>query len=597
MVPGIGKPLGPRSEAAVEILALAAVVLLAGLPVLAGRPLGGHDVAAYLAYAQQTAANLREGVLLPAWASDLNGGFGGPGLLFYPPLVNTLHALLPLAGLPLATGLGALALGGKLLSGLALRGWLRAAGFREGALGAAILYVAAPYRVVDLYERGTLAEHWAFVLPPLLLWIGSEERLAPARRAALGAVVVAALALTNLPLLVLFGAALGPLVLVLPSTRSSIGPFLLAAPLGLALSAFSLGPQALASRWMRVELWFGDAGANAFRPSTNTLFNAAAMDAAFNRRVSLALLATLLVGLASVLLTPPERRRRVDARAWLVLLVVAFAVTLGPFGPVWDAAPVLSKLQFPWRVGALLTLAAAALVALLPRGRAVLVALAGALLAAPQVGVRTLEPPPPYRPSEPGPPARAFPDPRAVREAAGEEGSWVQRGLWDYWYVPRTAPRAFFVEMTGGRAPELDAIRARPALLSGSPGTPVDVVAWGRLDKEVSLRAPRAGVLLWHVLAFPGMSVAVDGRSVPLLLDRTTGLVAAAVPAGPHTVSWSWRPFPPLVAFRGVSAIALLGTLLLLGLPAATRRAQSSRGRPGAAAGSPVPPEVRDKSS
>ena len=71
--------------------------LVAGLPLLAGRILGGHDVATYLMYAPQVAGLMREGTFLPAWAAELNGGFGGPGLLFYPPLVNVPHALLLLS--------------------------------------------------------------------------------------------------------------------------------------------------------------------------------------------------------------------------------------------------------------------------------------------------------------------------------------------------------------------------------------------------------------------------------------------------------------------------------------------------------------------
>jgi hypothetical protein len=575
-------------------------VLLTGAPILSGRELGGHDIGAYLVYAQQTAANLRGGILLPAWASDLNGGFGGPGLIFYPPLVNTVHALLPLAGLSLATGLGGLALVASLLSGLALSGWLRAAGFGPGSLWAAVLYVVAPYRVIDLYERGALAEHWAFVFAPLILWIAVEKRLSPRRRVALGSLLVAALALTNLPLLVLFGLAIGPLILLLPSTRGAIRPLLLAAPLGLALAAFSLAPQALASRWLRVELWFGENAAGAFRPSTNTLFNRAAMDADFNERVSTALVGTVLLGLAAFVLASPEQRRRAETWAWLSVLCVAFVATLGPFGVVWDGAPVLSRLQFPWRVAAPMTLVASALVAQLTGRRAAVLAILGAVLAAPHVGAGTAQSLPSHPSPGTGLKGRTFPDPAAVHEAEADEGNRAQRGLWwDYWYVPRTAPQAFFVEMIGRRSPELDPIRARSAVLSTAPATPVSVVQWDRLDKEVSLVAPRPGVLVWHVLGFPGMSVSVDGRPVPLILDRATGLVAVRVPAGPHVASWRWRPFPPLGAFRWLSGFALLWVLMLLGLPAAAPWVQSRRGRTEdfRPAEDPAPTEVRDSSS
>ena len=589
-----------RSQAIFEVLVLVGAVLLSGAPLLAGRELKGHDITAYLIYAQQTAANLRGGLLLPAWASDLNGGFGGPGLIFYPPFVNTVHALLPLAGLPLATGIGGLALAGSLLSGLAMRGWLKAAGFGPGALWAAVFYVVAPYRLVDLYERGALAEHWAFVFAPLILWIGASGRLSPRRRVAMGALAIAALALTNLPLAVLFGLSLGSAMLVLPSTRRAVLPLLLAAPLGLSLAAFSLGPQALAFRWLRVELWFGETGVRAYRPSTNTLFHSGAMDAGFNVRVSAALLATVLLGLAAALLMSAEGRRSTETRVWLAVLAAAFVATLGPFGPLWDAAPLLSKLQFPWRAAAPATLAASALMAFLARGRAASLAILGALVAVPFATVTATAPPSPRRPAPVnGLAGRSFPDPRAVHEAGGDDGTWVQRGMWDYWYVPRTAPEAFFLEMTGGRSARLDLQRTRPAVFHAAPETPVDVVRWDRLDKEVSLVAPRPGALVWHVLGFPGMSVAVDGRPSALLLDRSTGLVAVEVPAGRHVASWRWRPFPPLRAFRGLSGLAIVVVLLLLGLPDAASRVQSRLGR---VAGLGVPgtsgsPEDRDSSS
>ena len=510
--------------------------------------------------------------------------------------MNTVHALLPLAGLPLATGIGWLALGAMLLSGLALRGWLRAAGFEEAAPWAALFYAVAPYRLVDLYERGALAEHWAFVFAPLLLWIGVEPRLPPRRRVALGALVVAALALTNLPLFVLFGLALGPVLLLLPSTRHAAVPLLLAAPLGVSLAAFALAPQALASRWLRVELWFGEAVAGAFRPSTNTLFNPAAMDGPFNARVSAALLGTVVVGLAAALLMSRGSRRTAETKAWLLVLVTGLVVTLGPLGPLWDAAPVLSKLQFPWRLAAPVTLAASALIALLPRRRAAAVAILGALLAIPHAGTWTVPPSPPGPVPEPGQAGRVFPDPRAVHESAGEGGSWVQQGMWDYWYVPRSAPEAFFVEMTGGRSPRLDPLRTRAAVLSTDSRTPVEVRRWDRLDKEVALAAPGPGVLVWHVLGFPGMSVAVDGRPTQLLVDRGTGLVAVPVPAGPHVASWRWRPFAPLGAFRWLSGLALVGILLLVGLPDRRSRVQSrgSRAESVRAAGTRGSPEDRD---
>jgi hypothetical protein len=169
----VGGPgtFAPRVE--VAILLLAAVLL--GFPLLSGSVLAGHDTRTYLMYASQVAANAREGILLPAWAPDLNGGYGGAGLLFYPPLVHVLHAVPCLAGVPAILSVGLLAAAGFFVSGLAAWGWLRAEG-RPAALAGALVYVGAPYRLVDVFERSALSEHWAFVFPPLILWAMGVHR-------------------------------------------------------------------------------------------------------------------------------------------------------------------------------------------------------------------------------------------------------------------------------------------------------------------------------------------------------------------------------------------------------------------------------------
>src|SRR5205807_5151329 len=64
-------------------------------------------------------------------------------------------------------------------------------------------YVYAPYRLVDLYVRGALAEHFAFVFFPLVLWAGRRTvRSALGRglraRGTQGYIVATALALAAL---------------------------------------------------------------------------------------------------------------------------------------------------------------------------------------------------------------------------------------------------------------------------------------------------------------------------------------------------------------------------------------------------------------
>ena len=564
--------LRPRAEAALVVLA----ALLAGLPLLAGRLLGGHDVATYLMYAPQVAGLFREGVLLPAWAADLNAGFGGPGLLFYPPLANVPHALLLLAGVPPAFGLGLVAVALLAASGLAVLAWLRAAGLGGGALAGALVYVASPYRLVDLYERTALSEHLAFLFPPLvLLALAARRPSSPARRAGLVALAVAGLLLSNLPAAVLFGTALAAIALH-PATSGRRVVAVAGAALGAALAAFALVPAALSARWCAVELFYSGASP-LFRPSQHVLFGPAELNPAFGRRVSwalLALAALLVVAfLAGRLHGAADRRRAL----WGAIALAAFLLVLPPAGPLWDALPLLSRLQFPWRLATILTLALPPLVALAPRRAAAALVAAAAALSIPWYGSLTA----PLASLPPGPPAAAapgtaFPDPRAVYEAAGLSAHpWARNpDLLDPWFVPRDATPPFWRAILAGNArASVPALAAAPVASRSAP-VPWRVAEWGRLARRVVVDAPD-GPLLLHQLLFPGLRASVDGAPSPVRADPRTGLATVEVPAGRNEVAWRWEPFPPLPAARAVSAAAAALVLVLLALPS-LRRSRSA---------------------
>jgi len=545
----------PKSHA-FDVAALLLAALACGSPLLFGRVLHGDDFPFFLLYGQQAGANLREGIVLPAWAIDLNAGFGGPALLFYPPLVNWIHGTALALGANLPRTAGLLAIVGHLLSGLACWKALRLRADRVAATLAALVYMVAPYRLIDVYERSALGEHWAFIFPPLILWLGWEESLAAPRRVALTALVVAGFLLTNLPQAILFGLLFGAWVLASGESRGRARLLIAGTVLGGCLSAFALIPQALSSRWVRSDLYYA-AREGFFRPSVNTLFSPAAMDVVLNRLVSGSLVAMALIGVLAFVLGDEAWKRSRPGRFWLGASLLFFVAATALAGALWDHVSLLGKIQFPWRVGGPLVLTTAVLAAhCRDRRMAVAVLVLMMICGAPFIGRATVD----GSMLDPIPAAtRArFPDPVAMAEA-GRMGRFAPfRSLNDPWFIPNGASAEVLRAIVGRPSSLPGTLREQTAVLAESPATLVQVREWKRLSRRIVVDVPREDVLAWRMIPFEGMSVEIDGEPVRPAPDRRWGLLSVEVSPGRHEIVWRWRPVGWFLVGRWVSLAALL---------------------------------------
>jgi hypothetical protein len=336
--------------------------------------------------------------------------------------------------------------------------------------------------------------------------------------------------------------------------------------LGFALASFMLVPQALAAKFLNLEICFGPT-AQRLRPSANTLFATGFEEWTLNTFFSLALLATFVVIVSAYALLPSAGKRGAVERGILAAALCCVLVTLGPAGAVWDALPLLSNLQFPWRITAVLTLLAAAMVSSLELRRAWLVAALAAVLSIPFASWDRTVPRSVFSVPEPSDPeaGSVFPDPHTAWEAGSGGWYWRHHNLVELCLVPRSMRPFFFDEFRGVPSPHLEPFRHQPAAMIGDPATTIEVVEWGQTARGIEVESDHGGTLVWRVLWFPGMVMAVDGVPVEAFEDRTTGLTAHRLPAGSHNVRWSWHPFPALRAARGISLASLVVVVALGG--------------------------------
>ena len=129
-----------------------------------------HDGIDHVARVANFYADLSQGIFIPRWASNLNWGYGHPILMFLYPLSSYFTSLFHFVGFSFIDSLKLVFAVSYILSGIFMFAWLKNFLGEKAGLVGAVLYLFAPYRFVDLYVRGAIGEHMAFVFLPLVLY-------------------------------------------------------------------------------------------------------------------------------------------------------------------------------------------------------------------------------------------------------------------------------------------------------------------------------------------------------------------------------------------------------------------------------------------
>ncbi len=144
-----------------------------------------HDGPVHLARIAAYYNALRDGQFPPRWAGELNYGYGTPVFIFMYPFPYLLGSLFVALGASLTLSFKLLLTTSFVLSGIFFYGWLaRVTKNTSMALLATIVYQFAPYRLVELTVRGSMAEAFGFTFAPLVLWMLTLFMEKPTIRAA-----------------------------------------------------------------------------------------------------------------------------------------------------------------------------------------------------------------------------------------------------------------------------------------------------------------------------------------------------------------------------------------------------------------------------
>jgi len=174
-----------------------------------------HDGRHSLFYQLQFLQGVNDGYWFPRWGPDFGFGRGYPFFIFYSPLTSyTVQAANSwgmglVASVKVSWALGFL-LGAAGMFRLAKMWWKD----DRAAFIAALLYTFIPYKLVDIYVRGAIAEFWSLALFPwaMLLFLRLVRHPSATNTIKAG-LLYAALILTHIATALLFSPFLGAYIL------------------------------------------------------------------------------------------------------------------------------------------------------------------------------------------------------------------------------------------------------------------------------------------------------------------------------------------------------------------------------------------------
>ena len=464
-----------------------------------------HEGATYVLRLIEFVDCLRAGQLFPQWASDFRGGLGGPYFGYYQPgFFYVASVFTPFLSMTAALGaaLWCLSLAGFLATAALVRP--RFGGAAGLLAGSALLL--SPYPRIELYMRGDLSEYAGMMMLPAALYalVTWFEETHPHTWCGLAFCSGALVVLHAVVGLVGYGVLAVATVwyaVTLGAWRRGVGA-VGALLLGIGLTTFYWLPVALEWSFARGDIM----AAGPFHYARHFVLARQLLGWEGKRLhipVSLGPVvpALMIVGAMLWLIRPKERRAaqgRLVMLFWVIAVVAAFLMT-SPSQPVWEKLLLLQKLQFPWRLLVVVTVATAVLAGCQPAWPRVVAPVGIAALLFLVVG---LKPGPlvPYTAMHTGA------DLRAIHFGPDGVGEWLPRGARNF--ANATVPQ----EPTCTPACE-------SASLERGQG-------WLRIRLTTE---QTASVVLPHYFFPAGWQVTLDGAAIEL--DRSPdGLMLLVVP-------------------------------------------------------------------
>lgn len=306
------------------------------------------------------------------WVDKLGFGFGYPLFVFYPPLVYMAGEMFHLIGFGFIDSIKLVFFTSIFASAIFMYVFSKELFGKLAALTSAMFYVFVPYRALDIYVRGALAESFSFVWLPAILW--SFFKLYKTQKTSytiISAIFLSFLMITHnlifLPFMIILPFYLLFLLYKSQKRKDLFLNFVLAGIIGAGFSAFFWMPALIEKKYTIVDsllvvnlasykihfvypqqLWNWQWG---FGGSAQGLSDGISFKIGKLHVIS-SILATIL---AVFILVKNKKSSKVIANNcqqiifFFILFIFSALMATYLSKPIWDIVKPLSYLQFPWR--------------------------------------------------------------------------------------------------------------------------------------------------------------------------------------------------------------------------------------------------------
>jgi len=318
-----------------------------------------HDGQDHVARIANFYQNLSEGNIIPRWAGNLNWGYGHPILEFLYPLSSYFASFFHFFGFILVDSVKLVFGTSFVLSGLAMYLFIKEQlSDDKAAFFASVLYVIAPYRFVDLYVRGAIGEHVAFIFPPLIFYFLLKINKRYSIKYLIGGafsfagfnLAHNAISLMFMPL---FGLYILFLLLQSKNKLKLSSQYLFMILLGFGLSAFFLVPAFMEGKYtLRDIVTGGGEYARSFVIWKDFFISAWSYGGtvALSKQIGFIHWISVFSSVIVTYLLYKKRNRlwMISLGSFLIFWAILFLMTSSS-NPIWQTITILQKFQFPWR--------------------------------------------------------------------------------------------------------------------------------------------------------------------------------------------------------------------------------------------------------